>query len=151
MKKIAAFLIAALAASGAQAQFAVDMSAGDVRKALSEMAVADLAIEETGLVTSMSVCVADGLLFIDGETPLATERGEYVPNYRVQRKQGNKVSIEVENGKAARMTLKEFFGGLLRRSLRDDCDRLGVPADQRFEVISINGATSASKFLEQAR
>lgn len=146
-----AFAIAMLAAQAAHAQFAVDMTAGEVRKALSEMAVSDLAIEETGLTTSISLCVVDGVLFVDGETPLATSRSEYVPNYRIQRKQGGKVLIEAENGPQARTSLKEFFGILIRRSLRDECERVGIPADQRFEVISINGATSASKFLEEAK
>lgn len=151
MKRTIAFAVTLLAAQAAHAQFAVDMTLEEVRKAQGTMGVGDLAIEEIGLVTALIVCAQDGVLYVDRDSPLETERSEYGAVYRVQRKQGDKVMIEVKPGAKTKDPLASYFATSLRRALRGQCDRVGITADQRFEVISINGATSASKFLEEAK
>jgi hypothetical protein len=134
--------------TAASAQFAVDVTHADLRKQDGSLALEDLAIEETGLVTGARFCTDAGMLYVDRNSTLANEKTEYGMNYRVQRKQGNKVAVEASAGSKAR-SLDQALATMIGTALQIRCARFELGPEQRFEVMSINGETSASALLKR--
>lgn len=141
-------LMIVVSATAANAQFAVDVTHADLRKQDGSLALADLAIEEAGLVTGARFCTDAGMLYVDRNATLANEKTDYGMNYRIQRKQGNKVTVEVSAGSKAK-PIDQALVTMIGTALQIRCARFELGPEQRFEVTSINGKTSASALLER--
>jgi len=138
-------VLMALVASEASAQFAMDMTAAEIRKKEGVMAVEDLAIEETGLVPYPGFCTHNGELYVARKAILATEVTVYGLNYRLQRKQGNEIVVEIKNGEKGDPLGQSIIRSM--RSAEDSCDDNNYSEDQLFKVRSVNGAKSATELI----
>ena len=145
-KRIFAAAAGMMVASHASAQFAMDVTPAEIRKKAGLMALDDLAIEETGIVTFIRFCNENGTLYVDRASILAEDRSEYGTTYRIQRKQGNKVVVEASAGEKAKPVADGLLT-MLGTALQIRCERFDLGPDQRFEVISINGAPSAKALI----
>lgn len=146
MRATIAFLFTLLAASQASAQFALDLTPAELRKKAEVVALADLAVEEIGLVSIPRFCAVDDVLYLDDATALEKAPTDYGVNYRVQRKQGGKVTIEASAG-AKEKPLTQSLARALRLALQTKCDVLGIGPDRRLQILTINGAVSARALL----
>lgn len=142
-------IVSILWATTAQAQFLVDLDAAQLRKVERVVALEDLAIEETGIVTLPRLCVTEGALFISNQSVLDDRRSEYGLSLRVQRKQGNAVTVEGIVGDKSKTPLKQALLKLVRFAVATDCEATGVAADRKFSVLSINDAKSAKDLVSQ--
>lgn len=130
-------------AGTANAQFLIDQTPKDLRKAVGKMAIEDLAIEETGLIVASEFCTDNDGLSVVKSAALASEKTNYGLNFRVTRKQGDTVTLEVAPGaevKSFRTTLLE----MILRLQHVRCETFGISTDQRFVIQSINGYTRLS-------
>lgn len=131
--------------SASYGQFKMDMSEAQVRSAMSEPVVADLAVGEEGIVGIPTLCISDGQLFISGLNPLDTKEGEFTPIYRVKHNPGGQYAITVAPAKTNAAPLPEVLKNTVQRGLSLQCDFLRYQDAPALPVGSINGLTSASQ------
>jgi hypothetical protein len=149
MKLLTVFALV-LGATTANAQFKLDQSEKEVRKAQDVMALDDLAIEETGLLTFVTFCRVENTLFLPRSSLLQPSPSSFGVNYRITRKQNNSVVIEAKPGDKVDNFRKSMLAAL-SNALQHSCDTFGVGPDKRFEVTSINGATSLTEIEKSTR
>ena len=126
-------------------QFKMDMSKAQIRSAMSETVVADLAVGEEGIVSFPNLCISNGQLFINGSTSLSSQENDIETTYRVKHNPGGQYAITVTPAKKNGESLPEILKNTVQYGTSLECDFLKYQDAIALPVGSINGLTSASQ------
>lgn len=147
MVRTIVFTVALLSAGPAVAEFKIDVTPEQVRRATNAYQLIDLAVGERGVISYPGFCYRDDVLHLHGEARLLSERSDYGVNWIATRQPGGYVSLEVVMGSKSQDTPNSMILTVLA-GLRD-CGFVSVDPAKLIPVGDINGLTSSSSALEQ--
>lgn len=131
------------AAATALADFDIERDAADLRRMSGQHVLADLAVGDVGLLAFAPLCRDGRALYVWAMRPLNKEI--YREGFKVRREPDRRVSLAVQQDKSSKMTVKQFLVDALGGA--PECSLSEPYGPERFQVISIDGATSLSDIL----
>ncbi|MCR5941844.1 hypothetical protein FG152_13570 [Ochrobactrum sp. XJ1] len=147
MKRLA-FIAATLFAGTAHADFVMDKTALELRKAIKKPAIADLAIGETGIKNQPWFCVKDGRLYLFSGMALDETPSTYGLAARIKRLPDGAVSVQIPSAPKGD-TVEGAIASALNDAYVGTCEAKAMLGGELLEVSDINGKSKASDFLNK--
>lgn len=140
-----AFVMCVLWFHSANAEFRVTESQQVLLKLRERLTLEDLAIMERGIVPALGACNRNGALFVSGRNYLLEGAPSYGLVWRVQRLQGDKVTVSVSRGSDSTTSLRTSLAQAMLSAIVSRCDQDHFSSAPLYEIETINGeATSAA-------
>lgn len=153
MKKLSAILMWAALMLSSQiamsADFQLNVSAADIRKAENKYVLSDLGVGEKGILDLARLCADGDILKVNGLTSLSSTRNDWGIIWIATRLPGGSVSIELSPAPETKQTVRDELVQQLSRLV--DCRLYPIESADMLAVDSINGMSSSAEILSMPK
>ncbi|MCB5412248.1 hypothetical protein [Pseudogemmobacter faecipullorum] len=150
LKVVGALALLAGFSAPALADFTLDLTPGEIRKASGETIVREMLVGDEAAIYA-SICHEGQKAFIDGDMPLLTRNKGTGHKLKAKKMPGGSFEVSIIKGEDILETEQEFIISLLRRGRDYPCPNFSEDAGRYFPITAFNGVNSASELIGQAQ